>query len=346
MMQSKGHALFYMIGYCMKDRGQAHFRYVVVNLTREMLRAGISAYNGVTTAAASINNKNTALCRRTWFHSVMKFVSTKLKGLNPTPCPMRVVTWMLREADFEVHTNWVEAKFGSLVEVSYLHNALMLVARPIEATRGAVIHLVTGQPAGIAYYCDNANRAYSENRLNMTSDHMRFAIDNGEDHHYAHVTLQEAIARSTNPAELMNTPVNSDDDMDDEEMSNLPENQRPLPLADNDYILRERYVDGGAFEFMQQRGYSARDNIRYSDAVATAQRRATREANRERQRVYRENLQERFDATQPPSTTAAPAHLPHPSATLPDDEPGPDQPTPEDQGVFDLSALMSATSRN
>ena len=82
----------------------------------------------------------------------------------------------------------------------------MLVARPIEATRGAVIHLVTGQPAGIAYYCDNANRAYSENRLNMTSDHMRFAIDNGEDDHYAHVTLQEAIARSTNPAELMNTP--------------------------------------------------------------------------------------------------------------------------------------------
>ena len=41
MMRSKGHALFYMIGYCMKDRGQAHFRYIVVNLTREMLRAGI-----------------------------------------------------------------------------------------------------------------------------------------------------------------------------------------------------------------------------------------------------------------------------------------------------------------
>ena len=202
MMRSNEHARFYMIGYCMKDRGQAHFRYVVVNLTREMLRAGISAYNGVTTAAASINNKNTALSRKTWFHSVMKFVSTKLKGLNPTPCPMRVVTWMLREADFEVHTDWVERKFkfGSLVEVSYLHNALMLVARPIEAIRGAVIHLITGQPAGISHYCDNANRTYSENRLNMhmTSDHMRFAIGNGEDDHYAQVTLQEAIYRQVN----------------------------------------------------------------------------------------------------------------------------------------------------
>ena len=119
MMRQKGHALFYMLGYCMKDRGQTHFHYVVLNLTREMIRAGISAYNSVTTAASSINNKNTALSRKTWFHSVMKFVSTKLKGLNPTPCPMRVETWMLREANAEVHTDWVESKFGSWVEVSY-----------------------------------------------------------------------------------------------------------------------------------------------------------------------------------------------------------------------------------
>ena len=113
MMRQKGLALFYMLGYCMKDRGQAHFHYVVLNLTREMIRAGISAYNSVTTAASSINNKNTALSRKTWFHSVMKFVSTKLKGLNPAPCSMRVVTWMLREANAEVHTDWVESKFGS-----------------------------------------------------------------------------------------------------------------------------------------------------------------------------------------------------------------------------------------
>ena len=58
---------------------------------------------------------------------------------------------------------------------------------------------------------------------------MRFAINNGEDDDYADVTLQEAIARSTNPAELINTPVNSDGGMEDEDVANLPLNpsQRP-----------------------------------------------------------------------------------------------------------------------
>ena len=92
----------------------------------------------------------------------MKFVSTKLKGLNPTPCPMRVVTWMLHEANAEVHTDWFESKLGSWVEVAYLNNALKLVARPIEATRAAVSHHITGSPAGIAYHMDNANRKYNE----------------------------------------------------------------------------------------------------------------------------------------------------------------------------------------
>ena len=130
---------------------------------------------------------------------------------------------MLREADYEVHTDWVKSKFGSLVEVSYLANALKLVARPIEANRGDVIHLITGQPAGIAYQTstDNANREYVDSRVNLRTDQMRFAINNGEDDDYADVTLQEAIARSTNPAELMNTPVNSDDEMDDEDVANL-----------------------------------------------------------------------------------------------------------------------------
>ena len=47
--------------------------------------------------------------------------------------------------------------------------------------------------------------------------------------------------------------------MDDEELANLPENQRPLPVADNDYIphVRYTYVNGGAhaYEFMAQCGY-------------------------------------------------------------------------------------------
>ena len=37
MMQQKGHALFYMLGYCMKDQRQAHFHYVLPNLTRGMI---------------------------------------------------------------------------------------------------------------------------------------------------------------------------------------------------------------------------------------------------------------------------------------------------------------------
>ena len=117
----------------MKDCGHAHFCYIVLNLMREMVWAGISAYNGVTTASANINNKNTALSQKSWFHSMMKFLSTKLKGLNPTPRPMHVVTWMLCEADYEVHTDWVESKFRSLVEVSYLANALKLIAHPMKA---------------------------------------------------------------------------------------------------------------------------------------------------------------------------------------------------------------------
>ena len=63
MMRSRGHALFYMLGYCMKDRGLGHFKYIVLNLTREMLRAGISAHNGVSAAASSINNATTSLSR-------------------------------------------------------------------------------------------------------------------------------------------------------------------------------------------------------------------------------------------------------------------------------------------
>jgi hypothetical protein len=197
---------------------------------------------------------------------------------------------MLREANAEVHTDWVESKFGSWVEVSYLDNALKLVAHPLEATRGAVIHLITGSPAGIAYHMDNANRQHSEDRTHMRHDFMRFAINNGEDDHYSKVTLQEAMARSTNPAELANTPVNSDDEFDaEDDLANLPLNQQPLPIPDHDTIMRDRYVDGGAYEYMTQRGYAARDNIRYSDAAATARRRATRQANLERQRVYREN---------------------------------------------------------
>ena len=54
---------------------------------------------------------------------------------------------------------------------------------------------------------DNANRGYSEDRLHMSSDNMRFAIDNGEDEHYADVSLQEAIVRADDPAELNNIPL-------------------------------------------------------------------------------------------------------------------------------------------
>ena len=79
---------------------------------------------------------------------------------------------------------------------------------------------------------DNTNRGYSEDRLHMTSDTMRFAPDSGEEDHYANVTLQEAIVRATDPAELNNTPVNSDDEEDPaEDTSNHPPSQRPLPVA-------------------------------------------------------------------------------------------------------------------
>ena len=159
MMRSRGHALFYMLGYCMKDRGLGHFKYIVLNLTREMLRAGISAHNGVSAAASSINNAITSMSRSNWFNKVMKFTRTNLKGLNPPACPMRTVTWMLREGEFTIHTDWVEKKFGSWVEVSYLANAAVLLERPIEATRASVIHLISGRPAD---YMDNANRDYSE----------------------------------------------------------------------------------------------------------------------------------------------------------------------------------------
>ena len=69
------------------------------------------------------------------------------------------------------------------------------------------------------------------------------------------------MARSTNPAELANTPVNSDDEFDaEDDLANLPLNQQPLPIPDHDTIMRERYVEGGAFEYMTRRGYAARDN--------------------------------------------------------------------------------------
>ena len=170
MMRSRGHALFYMLGHCMKDRGLGRFKYIVLNLTREMPRAGISAHDGVSAAASSINNATTSLSRSNWFNKVMKFICTKLKGLNPPACPMRAVTWMLREGDYTIHTDWVETKFGSWVDVSYLANAAILLERPIEATRASVIHLILGRPAGIVYYMDNANRDYTEDRLTMTTD--------------------------------------------------------------------------------------------------------------------------------------------------------------------------------
>ena len=173
---------------------------------------------------------------------------------------------------------------------------------------------------------------------------MRLAINNGEDDDYADVTLQEAIARSTNPAELMNTPVNSDDEMDDADVANLPQNQRPLPVADNDMIFRDRYVAGGAYDYMTQRGYAQRDNIRYSDAAATARRRAQRQATRDMKDAHRQSLQQRFAAASSPPIT--PNHLPHPFVTAPTDVPGPEAPSTEDPDVFDLMAVMTAASRN
>jgi hypothetical protein len=156
------------------------------------------------------------------------------------------------------------------------------------------------------------------------------------------------MARSTNPAELANTPVNSDDEFDaEEDLANLPLNQQPLPIPDHDTIMRERYVEGGAFEYMTQRGYAARDNIRYSDAAATARRRATRQANLERQRVYRENSMREAAGSSVPLFT--PDHLPEPRVVAPTEEPAAaaaDPPSAEDPGTFDLMALFSAAARN
>ena len=102
-----------------------------------------------------------------------------------------------------------------------------------------VIHLISGRPAGIAYYMDNAHRDYAEDRLHLSNDFMRFAVNNGEDDEYANVTLQEAIARATDPAELDSTPVNSDDEEDpNENTSDLPPSQRPLPVANHEMYLR------------------------------------------------------------------------------------------------------------
>ena len=340
MDRSRGHALFYMMGYCLKDRPYAHFKYIVLNLTREMLRAGISAYNGVSTAAASINNTNTSLARNNWFNKVMKFICTKLKGLNPAPCPMRAVTWMLCSADYTIHTDWVEKKFGSWVEVSYLANAALLLERPIEATRAMVIHLISGRPAGIAYFMDNAHRDYAEDRLHLSNDFMRFAVNNGEDDEYANVTLQEAIARATDPAELDNTPVNSDDEEDpNENTSNLPPSQRPLPVAIHEMYLRDRYIQGGAYEYMQSRGYRESDTVRYTDAAATARRRQQRQATREQRASHRVDLAGRFAAEAGPSNSSA---APNSSAATPGDAPS----SHDDTNLFDLQAFMNAAHRS
>ena len=149
---SHSHALFYMMGDCWKDCPYVHFKYIILNLTCEMLRAGISAYNGVSIATASINNANTSPAHNNWFNKAMQFICTKLKGLNPAPCPMCAVTWMLCLAYYTIHTDWGEKKFGGWVEVSYLANAVLLLERPIKAAHAMVIHLILGKPT--------ANRQY------------------------------------------------------------------------------------------------------------------------------------------------------------------------------------------
>ena len=83
---------FYLLGYCMKDHRLGHFKYIVLNLTREMRMAEISAHNGVSAAAsiASINNATTSLARNNWFNNlkVMKYTCVhKAQGPKPSCLP-------------------------------------------------------------------------------------------------------------------------------------------------------------------------------------------------------------------------------------------------------------------
>ena len=203
-----------------------------------------------------------------------------------------------------------------------------------------VIHLISGRPAGIAYFMDNAHRDYAEDRLHLSNDFMRFAVNNGEDDEYANVTLQEAIARATDPPELDNTPVNSDDEEDpNENTSNLPPSQRPLPVAIHEMYLRDRYIQGGAYEYMQSRGYRESDTVRYTDAASTARRRQQHEATRQQRASHRVDLAGRFAAEAGPSNSSA---APNSSAATPGDAPS----SHDDTNLFDLQAFMNAAHRS
>ena len=45
--------------------------------------------------------------------------------------------------------------------------------------------------------------------------------------------------------------MNSDDEFDaEEDLANRPLNQQPLPIPNHDTIMRMRYVEGSAYEYM------------------------------------------------------------------------------------------------
>ena len=116
-----------MIGYCLKDEGQAHFQTFVKAFSQEELQAGRNSYNVVSATyllgKSKITKANATLLAWGFLHS-------ELAGLSPAPGFRRILLWMINSGEFVPGPQWVTPGTGKVLDPGMIDIAWRIWSNP------------------------------------------------------------------------------------------------------------------------------------------------------------------------------------------------------------------------
>jgi hypothetical protein len=182
------YAFMYVLGYCMKDRCKPNFKFVAWNLTEEMIREGIAAYNRV---SIKPGEDRTTIKRSTMFIEVYKFWHANFAPLDDM-CFYRILTYMLQTDDFILDQGFATDR-RSVMETWQVQSIWRLTTRPIKATRKQVMHAVNASSVGSDGTLDIS---WSLQASTQTSTEHSAPDDGNDSDEYADVTFTQARAKA------------------------------------------------------------------------------------------------------------------------------------------------------
>ena len=274
--ESAGHCFMPMQGYCLKDWGQPHFEYVTLNLSREVLRAGLQAWRR---GKRKSQETRRALNKKNYLEQVAQFCKDNLHGLGALDAS-RVMVWMISTGTWYLGDDFVSN--GGYAVTNERATDQLNARLTGTVTRQQVMMIVFGQEEPyeentVDFYIDDAPSRFEgrrgmstersrigppTNRLGITSWYERDVHANMS---FGAAKQEAARQRALKGMDETDATVPRPDLNDDDPMAPPQEGEtRPLRVALRDFE-DGRTQCAGLESYLFTRGFKANDNVRFNE---------------------------------------------------------------------------------